>query len=158
MLVLSFAIDTEHYVLAAKQIIEILPLTALKKLPQAPGYVAGLLDYRGSPIPVIDLCQLIIQRPTRKVLSSRIIVVDYRDAQQKSHQLGIIGEKVTETFNLADNEFKTTGVTLNAAPYLGPVANLQQQMIQYIEINSLLTEEVQQMLFQDQNTSMQVAN
>ena len=118
-------------------------------MPQVPAYVAGLLDYRGNPVPVIDLCQLIIARPTIKALSSRIILVNYT-VNNQTPVLGIIGEKVTETCNLPDEMLKDTGITMENARYLGPVANIQNRMIQYIEVNSLLTEEAQAILFQNQ--------
>lgn len=97
MLLLSFHIGTEQYAVAAKQIIEILPLTHLQALPMTPDFVGGLLDFRGRPVPVIDLCQLIVKRPCNKVLSSRIVLVNYNASNSSKHPLGLIAEKVTRS-------------------------------------------------------------
>ncbi len=153
MLLLSFYIGTERYAISAKEIVEILPLTRLKKIPKAPGFILGLLDYRGTPSPVIDLCRLIEKRECNKVLSSRIIMIKYIDASDQSHTLGITAEKVTETFDIKRDDFFSSGITLEEAPYLGDVANKDKQMIQFIQIKNLLTEDVQSMLFQDTNIS-----
>lgn len=151
MLLLSFYIGTEKYTILAKDIVEVLPLTKLKKIPKAPAFIAGLLDYRGTPSPIIDLCALIENRSCNKVLSSRIIMINYIDANKQSHVIGIISEKVTETFDITRDDFFNSGVTLEEAPYLGAVANKDENMIQYIEINNLLPESVQSILFKDNN-------
>ncbi len=149
MLLLSFYIGSERYTLTAKDVIEILPLSSLKKIPNAPSFIPGLLDYRGTPVPVIDLCQLIEQRSCNKVLSSRIILVNYIDSSNQSHILGVTAEKVTETMDIKRNNFFNSGITLEEAPYLGAVTNKDENMIQFIEIDRLLPEEIQSMLFQE---------
>lgn len=158
MLVLSFYIGTERYSISAKDIIEILPLTQLKKIPRTPDFILGLLDYRGTPSPVIDLCCLTEQRSCNKVLSSRIIMVNYIDTNKQPHILGITAEKVTETIDLKRDDFFSSGITLEEAPYLGAIANKDKKMIQFVEINNLLPKDVQSMLFQDNNLTSNKAS
>ena len=158
MLLLSFYIGAERYALSAKDIVEILPLTSLKKIPRAPAFVLGLLDYRGTPIPVIDLCHLTEQRTSNKVLSSRIILVNYIDADKQSHILGIAAEKVTETIDIKRDDFFSSGIILEEAPYLGAVANKDQNMIQFIEIHKLLPKDVQAMLFKNNKIPAQTGS
>ena len=149
MLLLSFYIGSERYSISALDVVEILPLTQLKKIPKAPEFILGLLDYRGTPSPVIDLCKLIETHHCNKVLSSRIIMVNYIDANNQSHILGITAEKVTETININRDDFHNSGVTLQETPFLGAIANTKQGMLQFVEIQNLLPDEVQSMLFQD---------
>ena len=158
MLLLSFHIGNKQYAVAATQIIEILPLTRIQPLPKTPEFVVGLLDFRGKPVPVIDLCQLTEERPYNKVLSSRIVLVNYSAIDSKQHPLGLIAEKVTETFTIPKEQFTESGIKLEAAPYLGRVTKHGNEMLQYIEINELLPEEVQTILFQDSSTPQQVSN
>lgn len=149
MLLLSFYIGTERYALPAKEIIEILPLTGLKNIPRAPEFIIGLLNYRGTPSPVVDLCKLTEQRDCNKVLSSRIIIINYIDAKGQPHTLGITAEKVTETININRNDFQPSGIVVKDAPFLGEIANNDNNMIQFIEIKKLLPEHVQSILFQE---------
>ena len=53
----------DRYVLNTGQISEILPMVQLKRIPQAPPGVAGAFNYRGVPVPVVDLAQLMLGRP-----------------------------------------------------------------------------------------------
>jgi chemotaxis-related protein WspB len=158
MLLLSFHIGIERYSISAKNIIEILPLTQLKKIPKAPEYILGLLDYRGTPSPVIDLCKLIEARKCNKVLSSRIIMLNYTDSNKQSHILGITAEKVTETININRDEFHNNAVSPKGTPFLGEIANTEQGMVQLVEIEKLLPDDVQSILFQDSNLNLQENN
>ena len=64
----------------ASQAVEVVPLLGLRRLPQAPPGVAGVLNYRGRPVPAIDLCALTMGRPSRELLSTRIIVLQHQEA------------------------------------------------------------------------------
>jgi chemotaxis-related protein WspB len=67
MLLLLFEIGNGRYALEVNQIIEIVPLVKFKKIPHSPDYVAGLMNYRGKGLPVIDLNLLLILK--RQLLS-----------------------------------------------------------------------------------------
>lgn len=158
MLLLSFHIGSEQYAVSAKQIIEILPLTSIKSIPRAPDYVSGILDYRGLPVPIIDLCQLTNGQDFSKVLSSRIVLVNYTGNDGKVHPLGLIAEKVTETLNIPEENFLSSGISMKDMSYLGGITKNNGKMIQYIEVNELLTEEVQALLFNENINSKQASN
>ena len=149
MLLLTFQIGKERYAVHATEVIEILPLTTIRSIPQAPAYIAGMLDYRHHILPVVDLVQLTKDRLHNKVLSSRIIVMNYPVAT-KNMSIGLIAEKVTDTINVADNTLSNTQIKLPSAHYLGDVLNESGGFIQLIEIKSILTHDVQDMLFQDE--------
>ena len=63
MLFLKFRIGADAFMLEAAQIAEVLPLLHLTPIPQAPASVAGLLNYRGRPVPVITWpgCTSVVQ-------------------------------------------------------------------------------------------------
>ncbi len=63
MLFILFQLGSDRYALPAGQVAEVLPLVALKALLGAPAGVAGLIDYRGTAVPVIDLSALALGRP-----------------------------------------------------------------------------------------------
>ena len=58
MLFLLFQIGKDRYALEASRVVEVVPLLALKELPQAPKGVAGLFNYRGALVPAVDLSEL----------------------------------------------------------------------------------------------------
>ena len=148
MMALSLHIGLEHYAIPVIQVVEVLPLTALNKAPLAPDYIAGILNYRGIPIPIVDLCSLIAGNKHHKVLTTRIILISYQHNSDTSRLLGLIAEKVTETLDMPDNDFKQSGINLKHAPYLGHVNKHRDSVVQLIDGSALLTDEVHDMLFQ----------
>ena len=57
MLFLLFNIGKDRYVIEANRVVEVTQLVALATLPQAPRGFAGIMNYRGRPLPVLDLCR-----------------------------------------------------------------------------------------------------
>lgn len=148
MLFLLFHLDRDRYAIDVRQVAEVLPMLAVKRLPQAPPAVRGTFSYHGASVPLIDLCQLALDRPAHTRLSTRIILLHYPDASGQSRLLGLLAEHVTETINLAPSLFQESGVRLEHAPYLGPVASDARGLLQWIEIDKLLPAEVRDLLFQ----------
>jgi chemotaxis-related protein WspB len=138
MLMLLFAIDDDRYALESQQVVEVLPLTKLTKPHQAPAFVSGLLHYRGHMVPVVDLCQLIRHRPCRAYLSTRIIVARFSGADGETQVLGLLAERVTQTFNAADTTLIASGMVVDAAPFLGNKLLDNQGIIQCLHVDHLL--------------------
>lgn len=149
MLFLLFHLGKDRYALEASHVVEVVPLLALKRIPQAPPGVAGIFNYRGRPVPAVDLSELTLGQPAGERLSTRIIVVDYRDAKGKSRLLGLVAEHATEMLRREAKDFVQPGLTIGAAPYLGPVLIEGQGTIQWIHEQRLLSEPVRDLLFAD---------
>ena len=74
MLFLLFQLGNDRYALQASTVAEVLPLVNFKRIPQAQPAIAGLIDYRGVPVPVIDLNELMSGRPAAQRFSTRVVV------------------------------------------------------------------------------------
>ena len=105
MLFLQFKVGNDRYVLEVKNIIEIVPFVHLKLIPKAPPYLAGLLNYRGTTIPVIDISYLMNNMACELKLSSRIALIKYTVDDGKSICLGLLSEHMTETVRFNENDF-----------------------------------------------------
>ncbi len=147
MLFLQFQLGKDRYALDSSQVVEVLPLLDIKQIPQAPVGVAGAFNYRGKPVPVIDLSELALGRPARLHMSTRIIVVRYPDGNGTLHLLGLIAEKATETVRRDPADFTVSGVINDGAPYLGPVATDPDGLVQRIDVPQLLSAAVRDVLF-----------
>jgi CheW-like domain len=55
---------------SAHSIHEVLPLMNLKRVPCAPVGVTGVLNYRGTPVPVIDLNEMTLAEPAARHMST----------------------------------------------------------------------------------------
>lgn len=147
MLFLLFHLDLDRYLLDVRQVAEVLPLIAITQIPQAPPEVAGIFNYRGTLVPAIDLAQVMLGRPARQRLHTRIVLVQYADDSGTAHLLGLIAEKVTETVQREASDFTASGVSV---PHLGAVTTDRQGLAQRIEVRRLLPAPVRDLLFRQQ--------
>lgn len=144
-LFLQFEIGGHRYLLEAARVTAVLPLPALKPLPGAPEGVAGLANYQGHPVPVIDLSLLAAGRPAADRLSTRLVLVRYPDAHD-GRPLGLIAERATSVMRLDEKAFASAGVA--AAPWLGGVAPAAGALAQRVEVEGLLPPSLRDALFQ----------
>jgi chemotaxis-related protein WspB len=147
MLYLLFQIGNERYALEASRVVEVVPLLNLKEIPQAPRGLAGIFNYRGRPVPAVDLCELAMGKPAGERLSTRIIVVGITADSGAKFLVGLIAERATETLKRSSRDFIETGVKVGQAPYLGPVLMDGTRAIQLLHEQKLLSEPVRKMLF-----------
>ena len=149
MLAILFSIGDDRYALPAAEVFEITPVLKLKKIPSAPAYVAGVCNFRGKPIPVLDLCALAQGVACQLLLSTRMIVVNYILDNGRVKPLGLLVEHATETAFINDADLQQPGVQAQNAPYLGKVAISSGELVQMVEVDELLTPEVIALLFQE---------
>ncbi len=114
---LLFAISKKYYALPATQVQVVLPNLIKPNIHPSSScdYLAGWLSYQDSKVPVIDLCMLHAKRPTKRLLSSRIILINYSTLTTDRFVLGLLAEKVIETVqvqsssSIDQNFFNNTG-------------------------------------------------
>ncbi|WP_214511352.1 chemotaxis protein CheW [Pseudomonas brassicacearum] len=147
-LFLVFCIGNERYALQAIDVVEVLPRLPLKPIARAPSWVAGVFAWRGTVVPVIDLCALTFGQSAQARTSTRLVLVRYQgDVQQTGQVLGLILEQATDTVRCDPADFKPYGLDNRQAPYLGPVREDAQGLLQWVRVNDLLDESVRALLF-----------
>lgn len=147
MLFILFQLGGDRYALPAREVAEVLPLVSLKEIPGAPRGVAGVMDYRGAPLPVLDLSALALGQSAARRVSTRLLVVNYAARDGATHLLGLLAERATEMLTRAPEAFRPAGVQGAETRYLGPVTSDARGLIQRVEIGELLNAELRTALF-----------
>lgn len=147
MLFLLYRLDENRYALDVRLVAEVLPWVSVTPVTGSPPEVAGVLNYRGAPVPVLDLSQLIVQRPAHRRLSTRVVVVHCPDERGAAHFLGLIVEGATETMRIEDGHFNSIGVNNKAGRHLGPVAMDDRGFVQRTDLDLLLSPKIRRRLF-----------
>lgn len=135
-LMLLFSVGSSLYACDAEPIIEVVPRVKMNQVPHAPDYFCGIMNYGGHPVPVIDFCQLIANRPASNSLHSRIILFNHPSGGEPSI-MGVLAEKITETTLLSPKKFIKSGIVLEQHPYLDGVYSTPEDTVQYVEIEKL---------------------
>lgn len=121
MLYVQIFLDDHRYILPASNVVEIVPGVSLTPQQKLPEYISGLCNYRGISVPVIDVCELFLERPCSKKLSTRIILVKASRHDEKNKLIGLMVERATETLKIDDESFVDSGIHNVDMPFTGPV-------------------------------------
>jgi chemotaxis-related protein WspB len=148
-LFLLLRLGADRYAIDADCVIEVLPVVRLKNIPCAPPGVAGMMSFRGSAIPVVDLDIIAFGTPTARRMMTRIVVVRYEPAAggEGSGLLGLIVPEVMETAHFDASRFEPVGIRNERARYLGAVLTTEDGVLQQLLIPALLNEELRSALF-----------
>jgi chemotaxis-related protein WspB len=139
MLVLTFRVAEVLYAVAVKRVVEVVPRVALRGVPHAPDYLAGLLRYRGGAVPVVDLGLLMGESACRDRLDTRIILVDGGlHGGSGPGFLGLIAERVDDVQVVDESKRAVAGLEIERAPYLGSVYETDGGLLQLVEPGKIL--------------------
>jgi len=103
---LTFFLNKHVFGVDILTIIEIIRLVPITLVPNVPNYVRGVINLRGKVVPVIDL-RLKLNMPEAKYdKSSRIIVIEIKDREEK-YMVGIIVDKVSEVCDVSAKDIES---------------------------------------------------
>jgi chemotaxis-related protein WspB len=133
MLMLIFYVGSDCYCCSCETMLEIIPKIPLKPIPQAPSYLAGLLNYGGESVPIIDFSMIIAQRPSDNYMHSRIILFK-TEQEGQTKILGLIAEKIIETRNIDPKLFNEPGIHIQKLSFLNGIYNTEHESIQWVNL------------------------
>jgi chemotaxis-related protein WspB len=140
MLVLMFRVAEVAYAVAVKRVVEVVPRVSLREIPHAPDYLVGLLRYRGGAVPVVDLGRLMGGSACADRLDTRIILVDGGvHGGSGPGFLGLIAERVEDVLAVDESRRAVAGLEIEGAPYLGPVYETNDGLLQLVEPGKILS-------------------
>lgn len=147
MLLLLFETSDGRYALDSHLVVEIIPLLLPKKIPGAPGYVSGIINYRGQPVPVFDLCALAGGAPCRLYYSSRIILVRYPLADGEQRLIGLTAEQVTDVVTCRESDIRSSGILLEKAASGTSAESGQEEIVQMFNMERTIPADIVRGLF-----------
>lgn len=119
---LHFTVTGVQYCIGIEAIERIIPLVALQKVPSCPGYMCGILNLHGLPIPAIDLALLLkLDNPDPYTLDTAIIVC------QGEPGMGLIVSEVKGVIPfVADDCYHYSDDNQQQSPILATVFNAEE--------------------------------
>ncbi|MCU0588227.1 MAG: chemotaxis protein CheW [Syntrophobacteraceae bacterium] len=135
----SFRIGDEEFGVDILMVQEIIRLPSITPIPNAPGFILGMINLRGRIIPVIDLRQRLRIRGTTRGENdrrSRILIVE-----MLTHITGFIVDSVSEVMKVADEEIEPTphlvASSINA-DYIRGVIKMPSRLIMLLDFSRIL--------------------
>ena len=102
---LTFKLSDEIFAIDVSKVREILELTSITKVPQTPEFMRGVINLRGSVVPVIDLRLKFGMPPCDATAQTCIIVVEASASDRKA-MMGLLVDGVSEVLNIQAAEIE----------------------------------------------------
>jgi len=112
---LTFKLDDEIFALDIAKVREVLEYTKVTKVPQTPDFMRGVINLRGSVVPVVDLRLKFGMTETQKSINTCVIIVEVSVDGEKTI-LGALADSVQEVLELEPEQIEPApkiGMRLN---------------------------------------------
>ena len=146
MLFAVFHIGDSSYAVDAAQIVEVLPLLRISPVPHAPPGIAGLCNYHGEFIPVLDVSVLATGTPSPSLVSTRMLLTRQSSEGSGSFLVALLVPGATDAVRLEPSLFASSGLAIGGSEWLGPVAPHREGVLRRVDVGALLTPAVRNAL------------
>ena len=102
---LTFNLGEESFALDVAHVREILEFTGVTKVPRTPGFMRGVINLRGSVVPVMDMRLKFNLSETEKTVNTCVIVVEVF-LEGETVVIGALVDSVQEVFELEPNQIE----------------------------------------------------
>ncbi len=158
---LTFMLDEEVFGVAIDKVREVLDFTNITRVPQTPAYMRGVINLRGSVLPVIDMRLKFGMPKTVKTVNTCIIIVEIEMDGEKT-VIGALADSVKEVLDLDSNEIEPPpqiGLKLNTA-FIRGLGKHNEEFIIILDIDRVFSAEemtsVQETYDEDFDTSSDI--
>ncbi|GFE61509.1 chemotaxis protein CheW [Geobacter sp. AOG2] len=139
---LTFKLDEEVFALDVATVREILEYTGITKVPQTPDFMRGVINLRGSVVPVIDLRLKFGMSTTLQTVNTCIVVVEV-DLEDETLVLGLLADSVQEVIEMEPEQIEAAphiGTRLNTA-FIKGMGKYDNRFVMILDIDNVFTGE-----------------
>lgn len=136
--VLTFTLGDESFGVEILRVQEIRGWSRVTQIPEAPPHVLGVLNLRGSIVPIVDLrMRLGLARVQHTPLT--VIVVLSVESGSARRDFGIVVDGVSDVTDLAPQHLKPTPDLGNVnTDYIRALATVGERMVMLLDVDRLL--------------------
>ncbi len=102
---LTFKLQDEIFALDISTVREVLDFTIVTKVPGTPDFMRGVINLRGSVVPVIDLRLKFGMTVTEKTVNTCVIIVEVK-VDGETVILGVLADSVQEVKDLENDQIE----------------------------------------------------
>ena len=138
-----FELANESYGINIAVVESIIKMQAITQLPQTPAYVKGVINLRGSVLPVIDLRSRFALEAREHTRQTRIIIVTMGNIK-----VGVIVDGVSEVLRVSDDLIEPLPPMVSSvnSVFLKGIVRFEDRLIILLELDKVLDINEQQAL------------
>jgi purine-binding chemotaxis protein CheW len=137
---LTFKLADEIFAFDVAKVREILELTSITKVPQTPDFMRGVINLRGSVVPVIDLRRTFGMYCTEQTVNTCIIVVEVNFARE-TLVLGVLADSVQEVVEMEPDQIEPPpqlGTQLNTE-FIKGMGKVENNFVMILDIDKVFS-------------------
>jgi len=137
---LTFALGGEMFAVGILNVKEIIEYGNLTEIPMMPAFIRGVINLRGSVVPVIDLSARFGGKSAELGRRTCIVIVEVADADTQ-HDIGIMVDAVSEVLDIPNSEIEpppTFGAKIRADFIFG-MGKVVGKFVIILNINKVLS-------------------
>jgi purine-binding chemotaxis protein CheW len=137
---LTFQLAGEEYAIGILQVKEILEYPPLTKVPQTPPSIRGVINLRGSVVPVVDLAAK-FGLPASPVTKRTCVIIVEADPEGVRSVMGVLADAVSQVMDLAPEDIEPpptfgTRVRVDVLQGMGKVG---KKFVLLLDVNRVLS-------------------
>ena len=139
---LAFKLEDEVFAFDISKVREVLEFDTVTKVPQTPEMMKGVINLRGSVVPVIDMRIKFGMGATEKTVNTVIIIIEI-DLDEESTMIGALVDSVNEVMDLDTEHIEpppSIGTQLNTE-FIKGMGKQNDQFIIILDIERIFTSE-----------------
>ncbi|MFP4330202.1 MAG: chemotaxis protein CheW [Alkalispirochaetaceae bacterium] len=139
---LTFTLAGEQYAVEVGKVKEVLEYTSVTKVPRTMEFMRGVINLRGSVVPVIDLRLKFDLGQTEKTIETSIIVMEV-EISGETVVLGTLADSVQEVISMDSSQIEpapTIGTTINTE-FIRGIGKLDEQFVMILNIDAVFSED-----------------
>ncbi|PIE25535.1 MAG: chemotaxis protein CheW [Neptuniibacter caesariensis] len=136
---LSFLLDSEEYAIDILRIQELRGWAPVTRVPDTPEYLKGILNLRGTIIPVVDLRER-FGLASLEYGPTTVVIVIKVDSGSCERVMGVVVDAVAETYTLSSDRIQPApkiGGAISSEFIMGLVAQ-DDRMVILVDIDELM--------------------
>lgn len=136
---ITFELEDQLFGIDIMAIREIRAWTPVTRLPRVPHYVVGVVNLRGTVLPVVDLAARLGWKPSVPTPRHAIIVIQL-DGQTRGLIVDAVSDIVTVSGDALQPPPATSGDTI--VPFLEGLVALEDRMVMVLDLKAMSDDEV----------------
>jgi len=139
---LTFKLSDEVFGVDVAQVREILDYVKITKVPQTPDFMCGVINLRGSVVPVVDMNLKFGMNLTERTVNTCIVVVEVKLGDETA-VLGALVDSVQEVFEIEPQNIEPApriGTKLNTE-FIKGMGKREEKFIIILDIDKVFSSE-----------------
>jgi len=136
---LTFQLNKDIYGINILRVKEIIDFGNITKVPMMPNFIAGVINLRGSVVPVIDLALRFSQTPSIITKRSSIVIVEIPDDNGRM-EIGITVDEVNEVLEILPSEIELAPSfgTKIRTDFISGMGKIQKELLILLDLEKIL--------------------